>query len=586
MNKALRKVLVLALAIVLSATAVVGGTFAWFTDTVESSQNVIKAGKLDIEVVHEGNKVDENYKIFEDGFLWEPGAVMYENLTIKNVGNLDLEYRLSVSGSNPNFVVDAEGNTTNYNLADVLKYAIVPEGVTINNRADVLALNNWTPLNETIADFVDVDLLDTEADTLGLVVYWEPTDKDNNWNIQNGKSTSDGLGYLKIDLGISVDAKQMMSEIDSFDNTYDAEADYGKALNPSDLPMAKVTNLPMQLVFVDGQPLGLDSSYKFETMQDAAAAEASDYALWHADFVVKFDKDVKADSVLLAGQYETFSKDWIPVSPTMLNAYKEPGAVIPAGTEIRLLKDGAGININYKELCELVKEFNCGVLDLTDENAGTVFSVDLRIYEVDPALTPGSTNNFECETGNSYSVKRVDYTFPAAQKEPVAHVYAWNKSEIDDVPPVEYYSFDDLSNAKGTVEPDAIYTFSSTETIEKAQKGGYMNWEADFVVSLDRDIKAGELVLAGNYGGFSLAVENPDPVSAGEEIPLIESFKSKLGFSVGVSYEMVVTQVKQFVCGAADVNDALEGATITVKLVLTDPANGTKLNIGEHKYTF
>ena len=39
-----------ALAILLCVSMLVGSTFAWFTDSVESNNNIIKSGNLDIEL--------------------------------------------------------------------------------------------------------------------------------------------------------------------------------------------------------------------------------------------------------------------------------------------------------------------------------------------------------------------------------------------------------------------------------------------------------------------------------------------------------------------------------------------------------
>ena len=49
-----------------------------------------------------------------------------------------------------------------------------------------------------------------------------PTDMDNYWNVNNGKTTSDGEP-LFIDFGIDVAATQLEHESDSFDNTYDKD---------------------------------------------------------------------------------------------------------------------------------------------------------------------------------------------------------------------------------------------------------------------------------------------------------------------------------------------------------------------------
>ena len=56
-----------------------------------------------------------------------------------------------------------------------------------------------------------------------------PTANDNDWNINNGKTTSDQQ-LLFIDFGIKVLATQFEHESDSFDNTYDKNATYSESI--------------------------------------------------------------------------------------------------------------------------------------------------------------------------------------------------------------------------------------------------------------------------------------------------------------------------------------------------------------------
>ena len=52
-----------------------GTTFAWFTDSVTSANNIIKAGNLDVELYWSTNftdweKVDETTNVFKEDALW------------------------------------------------------------------------------------------------------------------------------------------------------------------------------------------------------------------------------------------------------------------------------------------------------------------------------------------------------------------------------------------------------------------------------------------------------------------------------------------------------------------------------------
>ena len=59
------------ISLVLCVSMLVGTTFAWFTDSVESGRNIITAGNLDIELyndlqINEDKKVKSDTKLFNN----------------------------------------------------------------------------------------------------------------------------------------------------------------------------------------------------------------------------------------------------------------------------------------------------------------------------------------------------------------------------------------------------------------------------------------------------------------------------------------------------------------------------------------
>ncbi len=220
------------LALVLCFSMLVGTTYAWFTDSVTSGNNRILAGNLDVElynalVVDEDEKVTTDTKLFDGIKLWEPGVVAYENLTIANVGTLALKYQLAINFLNENATTDG------YKLSQVLKVAFVEGGIAedIQDDRDAVVAEGekagWQPMasfkqdGELLAGANNVPT----TDTYGLVICWEPSAEDNNWNLNNGKTTTDGADSLHIDLGVTLVATQYTHENDSFGNDYDADAD-------------------------------------------------------------------------------------------------------------------------------------------------------------------------------------------------------------------------------------------------------------------------------------------------------------------------------------------------------------------------
>ena len=216
--------------IALCLVMLIGTTFAWFTDTVLSGANQIVAGNLDVELYHSNNTVideivQKNTPLFvnhnEEGnseaILWEPGAIVYENFKVANVGSLALKYKMTLNVIGSNTIKD-----TQKSLKDVLKVAVV-DGTFSGSRENAAALT----FDKTLADFEkEGHLLSGKAensDTYGIVIYWEPSAADNDYNLNNGRQSSDGEPFY-IDLSINLIAAQDTVESDSFNNQYDASA--------------------------------------------------------------------------------------------------------------------------------------------------------------------------------------------------------------------------------------------------------------------------------------------------------------------------------------------------------------------------
>lgn len=217
-----RALLLSVLTMLVCCAMLIGSTFAWFTDSVSTSNNKIVAGNLDVELkVMTGEDTFVNVEEQENLFsvnLWEPGVVAYETFKAINAGDLALKYNLFLSYANANAI---EGKT----LADVIKVAVIDGALTAGTSRDdlVTAVKDDLKTIDTSIKAKDGQL-DLEAeDTFTVVLYWEPTNYDNNYNVNNGKTTSDGQP-LHIDFGVTLSATQAPKESDSFNDQYDVNA--------------------------------------------------------------------------------------------------------------------------------------------------------------------------------------------------------------------------------------------------------------------------------------------------------------------------------------------------------------------------
>lgn len=189
-------------------------TLAWFTDTASTGINRIESGNLDIvlnRLTGAGVEVvDTNTHLFDNIDKWEPGVVAYENLTVENVGNLAAKVEMKLR--------DYEKTLTNdgHALTEVIRIA-VKDGHFAGSRDEVIADANTVGFGDLEMLNQEFDLLPRDTKNIGIALYWEPTDYDNQYNVNGG---------LSIQFALDVFATQKTEESDSFDNQYDANAPY------------------------------------------------------------------------------------------------------------------------------------------------------------------------------------------------------------------------------------------------------------------------------------------------------------------------------------------------------------------------
>ena len=196
-------------ALVMCVVMLVGTTFAWFTDTASTGVNKIQAGNLKVDIVDESNEsldgktlkfiqaVNETEKASVDNVLWEPGATFFtQGFRIANKGNLALKYKVVVSGT-----------TGDTGLLKVMEFDVVSKMEKTGSKVD----------------------FDTPPGTLlPSTAAGTPTYSDVYY-LRGHMKEDAGNEYKNMTLtGISVTvyATQLASEFDSFDNTYDENADY------------------------------------------------------------------------------------------------------------------------------------------------------------------------------------------------------------------------------------------------------------------------------------------------------------------------------------------------------------------------
>jgi predicted ribosomally synthesized peptide with SipW-like signal peptide len=206
-------------ALVLCFAMLLGTTYAWFTDSVSSANNIIQSGNLDVELYWSTDatnweKVDENTNVFS-GELWEPGYVEVVYLKVANEGSLALKYKLGV-----NIESEIQGKNVAgqiFKLSDYIEFDVIEDvNTAYKDRSESLAaVDKGKAIS---AGYSKVNALENKGDTdyLAMVVYM-PTNVGN-------KTNHNGINVPSINLGINLVATQFSYEEDSYGPDYDMDS--------------------------------------------------------------------------------------------------------------------------------------------------------------------------------------------------------------------------------------------------------------------------------------------------------------------------------------------------------------------------
>jgi predicted ribosomally synthesized peptide with SipW-like signal peptide len=207
------------LALLVCVSMLIGSTFAWFTDSVTSSGNIIKSGTLDVTMEWaDGTKAvpaddssdwtDASKGAIFKSELWEPGYTEVRHIKIANEGTLALKYQLNII---------ANGEVSK--LADVIDVYYVDPAVQVADRTELTDANKLGTLTEVLANISTTasgNLKATEKHTITLALKMQESAGNEYQDLAIGS-----------DFSIQLLATQLTSEFDSFDDQYDKDATYG-----------------------------------------------------------------------------------------------------------------------------------------------------------------------------------------------------------------------------------------------------------------------------------------------------------------------------------------------------------------------
>jgi len=231
MQKTKHSLFLSVISLILCFSMLLGSTWAWFTDSVTSTNNVIKSGSLKVSLEYmdgEEDPSDKNSANWKDAStgtifnstLWEPGFTAVKHIKIENEGSLALEYLLDI------IPYDEHGNkltvdaleVDGVNLAKAIDVYYLDPAEVIDDRADLSGKAPMGTLYDALKNLSSTakgELKQDENHTITLALKM----REDAGNEYQGKS-------IGSDFAIRLIATQYNSEPDSFDKDYDINSEW------------------------------------------------------------------------------------------------------------------------------------------------------------------------------------------------------------------------------------------------------------------------------------------------------------------------------------------------------------------------
>ena len=282
------------MAMLLCFTMLLGTTYAWFTDSAASANNIITSGNLDVVLEYKTSvdgvwtPVTESTKIFKDGALYEPGYTEIVFLRVSNAGSLALKYNLNINIFGEKTSTNVYGET--FSLKDHLEIGYY----TMDESLGQYLLGTMFGTREAAMSHVTTTKL--SADT-GIVRENSPVLPGNDTaqlitlvltmpeTVGNEANHRADVAAPEIELGISLLATQYIHEKDSFGNQYDADAEYPVVVSNSaelveafkdggSIQLTANIDVPATLRVEPGVAVNLDLNGKTITVPDGSTSSA------------------------------------------------------------------------------------------------------------------------------------------------------------------------------------------------------------------------------------------------------------------------------------------------------------------------
>ena len=415
-----RALLTSVMALVMCVVMLVGTTVAWFTDTASTAVNKIQAGNLDValemknarggwdnaenQTLNFMQKQSDGSVKQEANILWEPGAkFQLPTLRVANNGNLALKYKVVFSAVN--------GGNDPMKLAKVLD-------VYLNDQPVGTLYDALTSTDPDGFAHGNLTAKGTDGATSGEL------------SITVKMQESAGNEYKNLSIGgvaVTVYATQLASEFDSFNNTYDENAEY-----PIDTWNGDIADSDKLDAATSGTTVTIDSGKLL-----AALAKAVNSGKDYAGYTIKLTKDLDLNG-----------NEWTPIGTKgTSNVFK--GTFDGDGRTIKNLKISSGDcvaffgavenatvknltvegNVNGKNAAGIVARVVGGATIENCVNRATINASDKAAGIVMYAQGSSSSNQYGPLSSDCVIKNCKNYGAVNANKIAAGGIYGWSSDE-------------------------------------------------------------------------------------------------------------------------------------------------------------
>ena len=529
-----RALLLSALALLACISMLVGSTFAWFTDSVTSSSNKIVAGKLDVQLfLDNGDGYEDISNATESIFNMLTNKAQNNNAdTLWEPGKTQVAYlKIKNAGTLAlKYTVALKVYDVEKDLYEVMEYAITPD-------ATYGTVNAWD------ADNGKQVVLGTQTVTENDVVMAPGAEHNFALSIHMLEEAGNEYQEGKLNFDLTVLAGQADVEADAFGTDYDKYAEYAYKASAK----VEANRAAYELVAKSKDPQQYNVGY-VNIPAEAVADDATELEL--SIVPTEYDGNFTVAANQTAESFEVTVKGLKAGNTTPVKAALK----IPTGL------DPATVKLYHKDALVADARYNPTTGYVTFETSS--FSPFTVVYDAD--------SEYEAPSVEGLTAPKAIVTY--------APEYVGEGK-------VQWGNYGQWSPTEGLDSAlEAAFIYKCPELTDEV-RAAFENWNCDFYVSLNRDLGANQIFLGGYYDCFGAYVgfHNGDvTLKAGEELPLLGSVTTNPW-----TYADVEEYVGTFMCGVGDVDDALEGATFTVKLRLTNPADETEFyDVNVVTYTF